>query len=85
MCASVEYEGRYIETIKDLASVISIYRIVIRGGYSLGSLRGDLNTCLCPVDIQETAEANGMQAVPSDGDPMCWAFVPGRQVKAEGE
>lgn len=85
MCVSVKHDGRLIESIKDLASAIDIDRIIVRGGYGLGMLRRDLNMCLCPIDIEATAEAIGMRAARSDDDPMRWVLKAGPQVNGGGD
>lgn len=73
MCVSVEIDGKHIQTIGELRAALGDDKVAVESGYTLSAYLEN-SMCLCPVDIDTTAELVGRIATPCDWDPMCYRF-----------
>lgn len=83
MCVTVVYEGVDIDTMPQARRVLGDANMVVCEGYSLDAYTGD--SCLCPLDIYETAKSLDCVAERSEDDAMRFIFRRGASVLGRPE
>lgn len=73
MCTEIRYNGKVYEVMGELRKGIGDDKVMVSAHYNL-SVYLDDDCCLCPVDIDSTAEL--LKCSVNKDDPFIWEFVP---------